>query len=141
MLFHRHLEHLTCGCTVDIAAVLKDLCPPVLSGKPGDHPCLNSREVCYIKLLPISRDKGSTDQLRERIRDILVKHVQGIEITVSYKHPCIGKIIHVVLGKVLQLYKPSGKPACPVGSVELEHSSAPVIHTGGILHCLIFFHR
>ena len=141
MLLNRHLEHLTCGCTVDIAAVLKDLCPPVLSGKPGDNSCLDSRKVCYIELLPISRDKGGTNQLRERVRNIFVKHVQGIEITVSYKRPCIGEILHVILRQILQLHEPSGKAAGTVGTVELEHPSAPVIPAGGILHGLILFHR
>ena len=63
VLFNRNLKHLACGRTVDIAAVLKDLCPPVLSGEPGNDARLDCGEVCHIELLTISRDKRRPYQL------------------------------------------------------------------------------
>lgn len=136
VLFYRHTKHLRSRCTVDVTAVFEHLGTPRFSCKPGNDPRLNGRKVRYDEVLIRRRDKGGTDQLRQSIRDIIVKHIQSIIIAAPYKTSRFSQIGHMVLRKVLQLHQSSGKAACSVGSVELEHPSDTVVGTHRVLHCL-----
>ena len=44
----------------------------------------------------------------------------------------------MILGQILQLDVPAGKPSGPVGSIKLEHAPSPTILTSRHLHGLVF---
>ena len=137
VLFNRHLEHLAGRSTVDVAAILKYLAAPRLAGKPSNHPRLDRGEICHIELHAFSRNKSSADQLRERVRNIIVKKIQCFRVSTTYQCSSFSKIAHMVLRKILQLHEPSRKTASAVCSIELEHAPAPAVSACGILHRLI----
>ena len=141
MLFHRHMEHLACRGAVNVTAALEHLQPPPLPRYPGDHPRLDCGKVRHDELPPILRNESRADELRERIRDILIEHGEGIKIPGFHQLPCLCQIRDMVLRKVLQLYNAPAVPAGPVSTVELKHSVRTAVRTHRILHCLVFLNR
>ena len=97
-MFHdRNMEHLTGTGAVNVAAIFKDLLPPGLTRIPGDDSCLDGTEVGNIKLTAILRNKSSADQLRERIRHILIEHFHSIKVTGFNKCAGICEILQMIL--------------------------------------------
>ncbi len=140
MFLYRHMEHLACRCAVNIAAILKNFEPPPLPGKPGNYPGLNGREIRYNELPAILRHKCRADKLGKGIRDIFIEHGKGFIITASHQCPCLYQIRYMVLGQILQLDQTPGEPACPIGSVKLEHPMGPAICADCVLHRRVFFY-
>ena len=124
----------------NIAAILKNLEPPPLPGKPGNYSGLNGRKIRYNELPAILRHKCRADKLGEGIRDIFIEHGKGFIITATHQCSCLRQIQHMVLGQVLKLNETAREPACPVGSVKLEHSMSPSVCANRILHRCVFLH-
>ena len=72
VFFYRHSKHLTGRSTINITALGEDLLPPAFACKPRNDTGFNGRKVGYIKACAFSWNKGSTNELRECIRDIFV---------------------------------------------------------------------
>ena len=138
MLLDRDLKHLAGAGAVNVTAFLEDRLPPDLSGVPGDDAGLDGREVRHQKLCAVLGYESSPDQLRERIRYVLIQELYGIEVTGADESTGLGQIREVILGQVLQLDIPSGEPACTGSAEELEHATGTVVRADGILHRLVF---
>ena len=140
MLFYRNTKHLRCRTAVNVLAIGEYLHSPFLTCKPGKDSRFDCREVCYDKFPAILGNKCCTDQLRQRIRDIVIQKFQGIVVSASDKCPGIGKVRHMILRKILHLDDASGKSSGSVGTVILEHSSCPGILANRCLHSGVFLH-
>ena len=141
VLHNGNFEHLTCGCTVNVTAVFKDLLPPFLTGKPGNDSRFDSGEVGYDKLPAVLRNEGGTHKFGQHIRHGVIFAGNGKVAVVAYHISCVCKIFHMVLGQVLKLHETSGISPGSVGSVKLKHSANPVIGTHGIFHGGVFTNR
>ncbi len=140
VLLHRHMEHLACRGAVNVPAALEHLKPPPLPGNPRNHPRLNSGKICHDKLPAALRHEGRADELRERIRDILIKHGNGIKIPGFYQFPCLRQVRDMVLRQILKLNNAPAIPTGPVGAVECKHPVSPAVRAHRILHRLVFLH-
>ena len=83
-------------------------------------------------------NKSRADQLRERVRDVVVKKVHGIVISGTDKGAGFCEIRDVVLRKVLQLDQTAGPSAGTIGTVELKHTVNTSVRAHDVLHGLIF---
>src|SRR5699024_3462110 len=113
VLLYRHMEHLACGCTVNIAPILKNLETPPLPGKPGNYSGLDCGKVRYNELPAILRHKCRADKLGKSIRDIFIKHGKCFIITAPHQCPCLYQIWHGILIQILQLDQTAREPTCP----------------------------
>ena len=138
MLLDRDFEHLAGRGAVDVAALGKDLLTPLFTGHPCDDACFNGRKVRDNELLAVSGNEGRPDQLRERVRHILIQHFDTVVVTGADKGTCLSQIREVVLRQVLQLDQPSCPASCAVGSIELEHATGTAIGADSRYHRLIF---
>ena len=101
MLFDRYAEHLAGRGTVDIFAFRKYFGTPSLTGKEGKDAGFDGGEVGYDELVSVSCNEGCSDQLAERIRDIIIQKLKGIIIADADNGSGFGKVIHMILRKVL----------------------------------------
>ena len=138
MLFYGNAEHGAGRGAVNVAIPGKDIRTPCFSCQPRKHPGFNGRKVRYGKLQPLPGHKGRTDQLGKDIGDGIIQEIQGFVISLAYQFPGFREIRQMILGQILQLDVPAGKPPGPVGPIELKHPSGPAVLTGRHLHGLIF---
>ena len=103
MLFDRNAEHLAGASAVNVAAGLEQIKPPLLSGKPGNDPGLDRREVRNIKQLAFRRYESGTDQLAERVRHVTEHFFHALVVPGADEFPRGFQVCEVVLGQVLQL--------------------------------------
>lgn len=141
VLFHGHFKHLTGRCAVNVAAVCKDILPPLFPGKPSQHSGLNGRKIRNNEFVTGFGDKGGADQLGQRIRHIFVQHLYGLKISVSNKGTGLRQIRQMILGQILHLNDTPGPPTSSIGPVELEHPTSTTVGAHGLFHGLIFLNR
>ena len=141
MLLHRDLEHLTGRGAVDVTAICKDLLTPDLTGKPRQHSGFDGREVRHDELAAFLRHKGCPDQLRERVRHILVEHLHRVEVTGADQTTGLSQIREMVLRQVLHLNNAASPSTGSVGSEKLKHPTGTAIGADGLLHGLILSDR
>ena len=138
VLFHWNLEHLRCGCAVDVASFFKNILAPGFSRKPCQHSGFNGGKVDNDKLAAAFRHKCGADQLRQGIRHILIEYFQSIKVTGADQAAGLDQIRKMVLRQILHLNNASCPATGPVGSVELKHSTGAAVCAYGFLHRLIF---
>ena len=141
VLFNGDAEHLACGCAVNVAAVLEHLQPPFLPGKPCNHPGLNGGKVRHDEFPAVLRHKRRSDELRERVGDILVEQFQSVIIPALHQCPCLRQVRDMVLRQVLKLDYASAVPPGAIGSIKLEHPMRAAVGTYRILHRRVFLDR
>ena len=141
MFLNRDFEHLRCGGTVDVAAFLKDLLTPCLTGKPCQYSGLNSREVRNDELIPWPRHKCRADQLGKSIWDIFIEKLHAVKVATADKSTGLCQIRKMILGQILHLNNASGPATGSVGTVELKHSTGTSVGTHCLFHRLILLNR
>jgi hypothetical protein len=72
MLDYWHAEHLGSGGAVNVFSFRKYLGTPFFSGDVGEYPGFNGGVVADNKYVSRPWDEGGPDQLRERVRDIVI---------------------------------------------------------------------
>ena len=140
MLFHRHTEHLAGGGAVNIAAALEHLHAPLLTGQPCDHAGFYRAEVADDELSTCAGDKGGANQFRQHVWHRTVPLLNSFVIAVPHTFSGFSKLLHVVLGQVLQLHIASGPAPGAVGSIELDRAAHTPVRTGSVAHSDILFH-
>ena len=105
MFHHGHPKHLAGRGTVDVLSGGKGCGFPLLSGHPGNDPCLNGREVRDHKLHPLTGHKGGPNQLGQHIRHRIIEQLQCLVVPLAHHLPGFRKVRQMVLGKILQLYE------------------------------------
>lgn len=103
VLFHWNLEHLRCGCAVDVASFFKNILAPGFSRKPCQHSGFNGGKVGNDKLAAAFRHKCGADQLRQGIWHILIEYFQSIKVTGADQAAGLGQIRKMVLRQILHL--------------------------------------
>ena len=121
VLLDRHPEHGTGAGTVNVAALSKDLLTPRFAGKPCNDAGFNSTEVGNEELGTFPWNKGGTDKLAERIRDILIQKLNCIEVAGAHQPTGLLQVGQMILRQVLHLDKATGPAARSVSTIELEH--------------------
>ena len=124
---HGDMEHLAGGSAVDVTTLGEYFLPPLLAGKPCNHPGFNRGEVCHKEAASRFRNKGGADQLGEHQRDGVIEQLHGVKAPIPHQHPGLFQVGQMVLREVLHLNEPPGKSAGPVGSVKLDQPPGAVI--------------
>ena len=138
VLFHGDMEHLRSGSAVNVAALCKNLLPPMFPSDPCDDPRLDGGEVCHIKTAAGFRHKGGADKLGQYQRYGVIEHFHGVRIAAADQCPCGVQIRQMVLRQVLHLDEPTGIAAGAVGPVKLDKPSGTVIRADYRLHGGVF---
>ena len=139
VLLHGDLEHLRGGGAIDIAALGEHFLPPGLTGQPGDDTGLNRGKVGHDELIAVFRNESRADQLRERIRHILIQHFDAVIITGANESTCLCQVREMILRQVLHLDQ-AARPSPGTAAVELEHPTGAAICADGVHHGLILLH-
>ena len=101
VLFYRHMKHLACRSTVNIAALIKDLQPPGFAGQKRKHTGFDGGEVGNDEFVPVPRHKRRADEFRQDFRyGVIQCREQGV-IPGTDKASRILQMCHVVLRQVL----------------------------------------
>ena len=140
VLFYGDAKHLRCTGAVDILTLGEHVLPPLLAGKPCNHPGFNRGEVRHNELSVFLRHECCANQLGKGVRHILIEHFQSVKVACPDKPSGFGEIVQMVLWEILHLNDAACPPPGAVGSVKLEHTSCPAIGADGGLHRLIFFY-
>ena len=97
VLFYGDMEHLRSGSAVNVAALCKNLLPPMFPSDPCDDPRLDGGEVCHIKTAAGFRHKSGADKLGQYQRHGVIEHFHGIRIAAANQCPCDIQIRQMVL--------------------------------------------
>ena len=138
VLFYGDMEHLRSGSAVNVAALCKNLLPPMLPGDPCDDPRLDGGEVCHIKATAGFRYKSGADKLGQYQRYGVIEHFHSIRIAAADQCPCGVQIRQMILRQILHLDEPTGIAPGAVGTIKLNKSSGTVIRADHCLHGGVF---
>ena len=139
MLLYGYAKHLGRAGAVNVLTLGEYVLPPLLAGKPRNHPGFNRGEIRHNELPVFLRYEGCANQLGKGVRHILIEHFQSVKVAGPDKSSGFGQIDQVVLREILHLNDAAGPPPGAVGSVKLKHTSCAAIGADGSLHCLVFF--
>ena len=140
MLHYRDAEHLRCGSAIDIPAFRKGVKPPLLPGKPRQHPCLNCGKVCHDKPAAGLWHKGCPNQFRQYFRGGFIEQIQIFKPLLFYQTAGKIQIRDVILGKVLYLHQASSPAPRAVRSIKLKQAMHPAVRADRALNGFILFH-
>ena len=137
MLYHRDLVHHRCSLAIDVFPCLEGVQDPLLSGKPGKHPCLDRAEVADHEAAAWRSDECGPYQLGEDRRGVAIAHLYRIEVTICNELPAELDVVDMVLREVVCLHDPAGPAPGPVGAIELQDPAQPAILAYRFGHCLV----
>ena len=113
------MEHLGCRLLIDLSCTTELLHDPSLSGKVSHDSRLDCGKVADDESASRLCHECGTDQFRQHLRGGIVQKLHKVISAFLYDGTCQFQIFHVVLWKVVDLYKSAGPSSCTVGPVKL----------------------
>lgn len=141
MLVNGDTKHARGGLAVQIHSISEGLKSGGLTCKPGNHPCLDRREVGQHEPVLVSGDKRSADELGEGVGYRVVEQLDRINVSDTHEFSGLGQVGQVVAGQVVDLNQAACKPASAPCPIELEETPPTTITTCHVLLRLVLLHR